>query len=62
MQNRENQGLLIKIARAAPWILDPTAADACACRGPRRAPGARVHGGPAVQNEGVCDLSRPRVI
>jgi hypothetical protein len=58
----KTQGLLIKTARAAPWILDPTADDACACRGPRRAPKARVHVGPAVQNEGVCDLGRPREI
>jgi hypothetical protein len=40
------QGLLIKIARAAPWISDPTATDARVRRGPHRAPGARVHGGP----------------
>jgi hypothetical protein len=52
----------MKTARAAPWILDPTADDACACRGLRRAPGARVHGGTAVQNEGVCDPGRPREI
>jgi hypothetical protein len=58
----KTQGLLIKIARAAPWIFDQTATDACACRGPCRAPGARVHGGPVVQNEGVCDPSRPREI
>jgi hypothetical protein len=55
----QTQGLLIKIAKAAPWILDPTAADAREHGGPRRAPGARVHGGPPIQNEGVRDQSRP---
>jgi hypothetical protein len=30
--------------------------------GPRRAPGARVHGGPATQPEGVRDLVRPSQI
>jgi hypothetical protein len=44
----KTQGLLIKTARPAPWISDLTADDACARRGPHRAPGARVHGGPAV--------------
>jgi hypothetical protein len=53
-----SQGLLKERAAAAPWILDPTAASARVRRGPRRAPGARVHGGPPFQNEGVCDQSR----
>jgi hypothetical protein len=38
--------------------LDPTAASACARRGPRRELGSRVHGGPATQNERVRDLAR----
>jgi hypothetical protein len=54
-----SQGLLKERAAAAPWILDPTAAGARVRRGPRRAPGARVHGGPPFQNEGVCDQIRP---
>jgi hypothetical protein len=30
--------------------------------GPRRELGSRVHGGPGLINEGVCDPSRPRAI
>jgi hypothetical protein len=45
-ENKVVQGLLKENATAAPWISDPTAADARVCGGPRRAPGARVHGGP----------------
>jgi hypothetical protein len=52
------QGLLKKRAAAAPWILDPMAAGARVRRGPRRAPGGRVHGGPPFQNEGVFDQGR----
>jgi hypothetical protein len=44
----KTQGRLIKTARPAPWISDLTADDACARLGPHRAPGARVHDGPAV--------------
>jgi hypothetical protein len=58
----KTQGLLKERAAAAPWILDPMAAGARVRRGPRHAPGARVHGGPPFQNEGVCDQSRPREI
>jgi hypothetical protein len=58
----KTQGLLKERATAAPWILDPTAAGARLRRGPRRAPGARVHGGPPFQNEGVYDQSRPSKI
>jgi hypothetical protein len=58
----KTQGLLKERAAAALWILDPTAAGARVRRGPRRAPGARVHGGPPFQNERVCDQSRPREI
>jgi hypothetical protein len=42
--------------------LDPTAAGARVRRGPRRELGSRVHGGPPLKREGVCDLSRPREI
>jgi hypothetical protein len=55
-------GLLKENAEAAPWILDPTAAGVCACCGPRRELGSRVHDGPATQNEGVRDLARPSQI
>jgi hypothetical protein len=55
----KTQGLLKENAKATPWILDPTAADARVCRGPRRELGSRVHGGPPIQNEGVRDLCRP---
>jgi hypothetical protein len=41
------QGLLKENATAAPWILDPTAADARVRGGPRRELGSRVHGGPS---------------
>jgi hypothetical protein len=34
----------------APWISDPTATDSRGRGGPRRAPGARVHGGPPRLN------------
>jgi hypothetical protein len=59
---RISQGLLKENAAAAPWILDPTAASACARRGPRRELGSRVHGGPTTQNEVVRDLARPSQI
>jgi hypothetical protein len=39
--------------------LDPTAADARVCCGPRRELGSRVHSGPPTQNEGVRDPCRP---
>jgi hypothetical protein len=58
----KTQGLLKENAKAAPWILDPMAAGACAHRGPRRELGSRVHSGPATQNEGVRDLVRPSQI
>jgi hypothetical protein len=57
-----SQGLLKERAATAPWILETTAVGARVRRGPRRAPGARVYGGPPFQNEGVCDQSRPRKI
>jgi hypothetical protein len=59
------QGLLIKTASPAPWISDPTTTDLRVRRGPHRAPGARVHGGPPASNEGVrdqgrsCEIRRP---
>jgi hypothetical protein len=59
MQNYENSGVLKRNAKAAPWILDPTAADARVCRGPHRELGSRVHGGPPTQNEGVRDPCHP---
>jgi hypothetical protein len=59
---RISQGLLKENAKAASRILDPTAASACARRGPRRELGSRVHGGPPLKRKGVCDLSRPRKI
>jgi hypothetical protein len=55
----KTQGLLKENAKAAPWILDPTAADARVCRGPRHELGSRVHSGLPIQNEGVRDLCRP---
>jgi hypothetical protein len=39
------QGLLKENATAAPWISDPTTADARVRGGPHRAPSAWVHGG-----------------
>jgi hypothetical protein len=48
MLNKITQGLFNKINKAAPWILDPTAAGARVRRGPRRELGSRVHGGPAA--------------
>jgi hypothetical protein len=50
------------MASPAPWISDPTATDSRVRRGPHRAPGARVHGGPPASNEGVRDPSHPREI
>jgi hypothetical protein len=48
------QGLLIKTASPAPWISDPTATDSRGHGGPRRAPGARVHGGlPRLNRRGT---------
>jgi hypothetical protein len=47
-ETRIAQGLFNENATVAPWILDPTAVDARVCGEPRRAPGARVHGGPAT--------------
>jgi hypothetical protein len=46
LQNYKSSGVLIKMASPAPWISDPTATDARGRGGPRRAPGAQVHGGP----------------
>jgi hypothetical protein len=45
-ETRIIQGLFNENIIAALWISDPTAADARVCGGPRRAPGARVHGEP----------------
>jgi hypothetical protein len=61
-ENKFTQGLFNKIARATPWILDPTAAGARVRRGRRRELGSQVHGGPPLKHEGVRDLSRPREI
>jgi hypothetical protein len=61
-ENRITQGLFNEIVKAAPWILDPTVSDARVRGGPRRAPGAWVHGGLATQTEGVCDLVHPSQI
>jgi hypothetical protein len=61
-KNIKAQGLLNKTASPAPWISDPTVTGARERRGPRRAPGARVHGGPPRLNEGVRDLDRPSQI
>jgi hypothetical protein len=47
-ENRVTQGLFNEIVIAAPWILDPTVLDVRERGGPRRAPGAWVHGGPAA--------------
>jgi hypothetical protein len=38
------------------------AAGARVHRGPRRELGSRVHGGPPLKREGVCDLGYPRKI
>jgi hypothetical protein len=61
-ENRTTEGLVNDIVIAALWILDPTVSDARERNGPRRAPGARVHGGPSAQPDGVCDPNRPREI
>jgi hypothetical protein len=61
-ENRITQGLLKENATAAPWILDPTAADARVRGGPRRGRGPQVHGGPVFKREGVHDLDRPSQI
>jgi hypothetical protein len=45
-ETRILQGLFNENVIAASWIADPTAVDARMCGGPRRAPGARVHGVP----------------
>jgi hypothetical protein len=44
-KNRIAQGPFNENATAALWISDPTTVDARVCAEPRRAPGARVHGG-----------------
>jgi hypothetical protein len=49
----KTQGLLKERAAAALWILDPTAAGARMRRGPRRAPGARVHGTALSKRKGM---------
>jgi hypothetical protein len=61
-ETRIVQGLLKENATAAPWISDPTTADACVRGGPRRAPGAPVHSGPHRRGIPLFDWRRRSAI